>query len=399
MNYSDIFAQSNAIKQRIVSHRRKIHSFAETGFETAKTSLYIKSVLEELGVETKDVCKNGVCAFVHGKKDGKAFLVRSDIDALPVIEATGLDFASDNGCMHACGHDMHAAMLLGCAELLCKMKDEFSGTVALLFQPAEELLAGAKSIIDNGFDLTCFDGAMTLHVISPSDKKTGTVVLPKGGTDAPSADFFTVKIMGKGCHGSSPWLGTDPVSCACNIVTTLDTIRAREVSAYFPFTLTVASINAGSGYNVIPESAELCGSLRCYDENVRTFVKKRINEICAGICSAYGCKESITFESGCPSFVVDKELTDRFQNVLCETLGQENVFRAPEEQSYSLKGSEDFSYFSQVLPSFTAAIPAGFMENKTYSSQMHSPTVMFDEDALPVGCSVFTACTLDFLKN
>ena len=150
MNYSDIFAQSNAIKQRIVSHRRKIHSFAETGFETAKTSLYIKSVLEELGVETKDVCKNGVCAFVHGKKGGKAFLVRCDIDALPVREATGLDFASDNGCMHACGHDMHAAMLLGCAELLCKMKDEFSGTVALLFQPAEELLAGAKSIIDNG---------------------------------------------------------------------------------------------------------------------------------------------------------------------------------------------------------------------------------------------------------
>ena len=399
MDYSNIFAQSKAIKQRLVCHRRKIHSFAETGFETAKTSQYVKSVLEELGIETVDVCKNGVCGFVDGKGEGKSFLVRSDIDALPVKEETGLDFASSEGCMHACGHDLHAAMLLGCAELLCKFKDSFKGRAALVFQPAEELLAGAKSIIDNGFDLSGFDGAMTLHVISPSDKRTGTVVLPKGGADAPSADFFTIKIKGKGCHGSSPWLGKDPISCACNIVSSLDMIRSREVSAYFPFTLTVASINAGSGFNVIPQEAQLKGSLRCFDENVRSFVKQRIEEICKGISDSYGCEQSVKFESGCPVFMVNKDMTDRFETVLSETFGKDNVYRAPEEQSYSLKGSEDFSYFSQMLPSFTAAIPAGFCEDKEYTHQMHSQKVMFDEDALPVGCSVFTACTLDFLKN
>lgn len=399
MDYSNIFAQSKAIKQRLVCHRRKIHSFAETGFETAKTSQYVKSVLEELGIETVDVCKNGVCGFIDGKGEGKSFLVRSDIDALPVKEETGLDFASSEGCMHACGHDLHAAMLLGCAELLCKFKDSFKGRAALVFQPAEELLAGAKSIIDNGFDLSGFDGAMTLHVISPSDKRTGTVVLPKGGADAPSADFFTIKIKGKGCHGSSPWLGKDPISCACNIVSSLDMIRSREVSAYFPFTLTVASINAGSGFNVIPQEAQLKGSLRCFDENVRSFVKQRIEEICKGISDSYGCEQSVGFESGCPVFMVNKDMTDRFETVLSETFGKDNVYRAPEEQSYSLKGSEDFSYFSQMLPSFTAAIPAGFCEDKEYTHQMHSQKVMFDEDALPVGCSVFTACTLDFLKN
>ena len=279
MNYREIYNSSLEIKENLIKHRRIIHSFAETGFDTSKTAEYIKSVLEKLCVPTKQVCKNGLCGIIDGNKPGKTFLVRCDIDALPVREMTGLEFASKNGCMHACGHDMHAAMLLGCAELLCKYRESFSGTAVLLFQPAEELLIGAKSVIDNGFDLSEFDGAMTLHVISPSDKKTGAVVLPKGGAEAPSADFFKINVNGKGCHGSSPWLGIDPISCACSIVSCLEMIKAREVSAYFPFTLTVASINSGTGFNVIPENAQIKGSLRCYDEKTRKFVKSRMKEI------------------------------------------------------------------------------------------------------------------------
>lgn len=399
MNYREIYNSSLEIKENLIKHRRIIHSFAETGFDTSKTAEYIKSVLEKLCVPTKQVCKNGLCGIIDGNKPGKTFLVRCDIDALPVREITGLEFASKNGCMHACGHDMHAAMLLGCAELLCMYRESFSGTAVLLFQPAEELLIGAKSVIDNGFDLSEFDGAMTLHVISPSDKKTGAVVLPKGGAEAPSADFFKINVNGKGCHGSSPWLGIDPISCACSLVSCLDMIKAREVSAYFPFTLTVASINSGTGFNVIPENAQIKGSLRCYDEKTRKFVKSRMKEICQSTGLSFRCDVELEFESGCPVLNLDKKLIDSFENVLINALGQENVYRNANEDDISLKGSEDFAYFTSEIPSFTAAIPAGYREDKTYSSQMHSPNVMFDEDALPVGCGVYTCCTLEFLKG
>ena len=399
MNYNEIYTASLSLKEKLVRHRRTIHSFAETGFGTSKTAEYIKNVLTSLDIETHNVCENGVIGFVKANESDKAFLVRSDIDALPVKEDTGLSFASRNGCMHACGHDMHAAMLLGCAELLCKYKNQFFGKAALLFQPAEETLEGAYKVIQNGFDCKEYDGAMTLHVISPSDKETGNVVLPKGGADAPSADFFKVTIKGKGCHGSSPWLGTDPIYCACNVIASLDILKAREVSAYLPFTLTVASINSGTGFNVMPEKAEFCGSFRTFDEKVREYVKNRIQQICNSICEAYKCEYSVEYKSGCPSLYIDKELVQRFEKVLKNTIGESKVTVSDADNTTELKGSEDFAYFSREIKSFTAAIPAGYKKDEKYSSQMHSPKVMFDEDALAVGCSVFTACTLDFLKD
>lgn len=400
MNYSEIYPLAQQLSQRMIHHRRTLHSLAETGFDTVKSADYIQNTLNQLGIKAERVCENGVFAHI-GDNGAKSILLRCDIDALPVKEETGLDFSSENGCMHACGHDMHAAMLLGCAELLCKLKASLKGKATLLFQPAEELLQGANAVIKSGkLNLSEYGAAITLHVISPCNRQTGTVILPNGGIDAPSADFFKLTVEGAGCHGSSPWLGIDPISCICSMISGFDTIKAREVSTYKPFTLYTSSINAGKGFNVMPKKAEAMGSLRCFDENVRSFVKARMDEISRHIAKAYRCKAALDFSSGCPGFLIDKGLCDRFEKVLGDIFGKDRIFRESESSSTdTVKGSEDFSYFSSIIPCFTAAIPAGFEKDKAYTYQMHSPKVMFDENSLTVGCSVFSACALDFLQG
>lgn len=396
---NEIYGFAKSINQTLVNHRRTVHAYAETGFETVKTADYICKTLRSLGLKPNRICKNGIYADIGGESEGKSVLLRCDIDALPIPEKTSLPFKAENGSMHACGHDMHTAMLLGCAEILQKNISAIHGKATLLFQPAEEILMGADAVIKSELTIDKYDAAVTLHVISPSDKTTGNVIVPKGGVDAPSADFFTVTVKGSGCHGSSPWLGKNPISCACSIVTTLDGIKAREVNSDFPFNLVITSISSGDGFNVIPDIAKISGSSRCYDEETRSFVKKRIEEISDACCKAHRCDFEISYKSGCPSLIINKELTDFFEETLKKTLGEAHVFRICEETKNAIKGSEDFAYFSRKLPCFTVAIPAGFNGDEKYKFQMHSSGVLFDEDALPVGAAVYASCAIDFLNH
>lgn len=386
----------NEIQEKLISYRRYLHQNAETEFDTVNTSKYIYNTLCSLGVECRFLGANAVVGDIYGKKGGKTILLRADIDALPMVEETGLPYSCKNGNMHACGHDMHAAMLLGAAEVLHSMRNQLCGNIRLLFQPAEEILSGAKNAIDNGI-LDGIDYAMTLHVMTASEIPTGSVLISYDSPAAPSADFFEIKIIGKGCHGSSPSIGVDPISCACRIVTDSQHIRAYELGIHDKAVLTFGQIDGGNSANAIPDEVILKGSLRCFDEEVRTFYKKRFEEIIKGIAASFRCNCEIAYTSGCPSLVFDKVLLDKTVDNLSELLGKENVIRIKDTKSKT-QGSEDFAYISQKVPSVSVAIPAGTVSDG-YVYPLHSQKVTFDEAALEVGCNVFVYNAIKLLTS
>lgn len=391
-----ILSKTNQILNSLISHRRYLHENAETGFDTNNTAKYIYDTLCSIGVECSYICKNTVVGNIYGKKDGKTILLRADIDGLPISEETGDDFACKSGFMHACGHDMHAAMLLGAAQVLSQISEKINGNIRLLFQPAEEILSGAKHAIDNGV-LFGVDMAMTVHVMTASELQTGTVILSYDSPAAPSADFFEMKVSGKGCHGSSPSIGIDPITCACRIVTTLEHIKAYEIGIHDKAVLTFGQIIGGTSANAIPNEVILKGTLRCFDEQTRIFYKKRLEEISLGIASALRCDCKITYTSGCPSLINNLDLLEKTTSNLQDLLGKDRVTKILDSRS-KIQGSEDFAYISQAVPSVSVAIPAGNL-SEGYTEPLHNPKVTFDEKALEIGCSVFAYNALKLLSS
>ncbi|MBE6681198.1 MAG: amidohydrolase [Ruminococcaceae bacterium] len=391
-----ILRNSKELSQKLIEHRRFLHQNAEVGFDTIKTSKYIYDTLCTLGVECRFLGKNAVVGDIKGEKNGKTVLLRADIDALPITEQTGLSYACKLGNMHACGHDMHAAMLLGAAELLQSVKHDFCGNIRLLFQPAEEILSGAEMTIKNGV-LDGVDYAMTLHVMTASDIATGSILLSYDSPSAPSADFFEMKITGKGCHGSSPSIGIDPITCACRIVSDLQHIKAYELGIHDKAVLTFGQISGGNSANAIPDEVTLRGTLRCFDENTRAFYKQRFEEISQCIAKAFRCKCKIKYTSGCPSLINNQQLLARTAHNMTELLGEENVIKIKDTKS-KIQGSEDFAYISQAVPSVSVAIAAGSIKDG-FTLPLHNPKVTFDERALEVGCKVFAYNAIKLLTT
>ncbi|MBQ6898675.1 MAG: amidohydrolase [Clostridia bacterium] len=392
----EILEINNAVFDRTRHHRRFLHENAETGFDTEKTSKYIYDTLCSFGVECSYFGKNAVVGNIYGGNSGKTILLRADIDALPIKEETNLPYSCKSGNMHACGHDMHAAMLLGAAELLQSAKNKIFGNIRLLFQPAEEILSGAKAAIENNV-LNDVDMAMTLHVMTASNFPTGSVLLSYDTPSAPSADFFEIKISGKGCHGSSPSIGIDPISCACRIVNDLQHIKAYELGIHDKAVLTFGQISGGTGANAIPDNVFLKGTLRCFDEQVRKFYKRRFEEISTGIAEVFRCKSEINYTSCCPCLVNDRKILDKTSKYMADLLGEENVITIKDTKS-KIQGSEDFAYISQAVPSVSVAISAGSIKDG-YTLPLHNPKVTFDEGALEVGCKVFAYNAIKLLAT
>ncbi len=393
-----VLSIAESISDKIVSHRRKIHSFAEVGFETSKTSKYIFDTLTELGLECSFIGKNGVIANIKGKSGGKTIMLRADIDALPIEEKSGVPFSNKEGHMHACGHDMHTAMLLGAAEILVNMKDDISCSIKLLFQPAEEIISGAKSMIEEGvLENPKVDAAMTLHVLTSDIIEVGSVIMTKANPSAPSADFFEITIKGEGCHGSSPHTGIDPIPAACRIVTALDEIKTRELGIHEKLTLTIGSIICGDSANVIPEKAVIRGTMRgFYSEKVRGYIKSRMNDIINGISEAFRCGRSLEFTSGCPALLLDETLMARMGGNLRELLGENKVLEVTPSND-TVQGSEDFAYFSVKVPSVTLGISAGCGSSTGECIQLHNERLILDERCLSTGSAIFAYNALKLL--
>lgn len=406
MTGEEILQEAESYKKQLVNARRYLHSHPETGFDLTETVAFVKKELIAMGYEPKVCGKTGLTVLAGGKKEGKVFMIRGDMDALPISEEADVEFASKNGKMHACGHDMHTAMMLGAAKLLKNHEDEIEGIIKLDFQPSEETFEGANDMIQAGLlESPSVDAALMIHVMSKMSMEPGTVIVCDGGVSAPAADYFSIHIQGKGCHGSMPDNGIDPINVAAHIITALQEIHARELAISEEATLTFGSIHGGMAENVIPDTVELGGTIRTYNEEVREFLKNRMIEISKGIAATFRAEAEVIFKSGCPTLVNDSDLSACTVNYTKDLLGPSKAFTAGELNTLSgvkkqakSSGSEDFAYVSQKVPSIMLALAAGHPE-QGYCYPQHHPKVKFDESVLTIGSAVYAYTAMLWLKE
>ena len=406
MTTEQLLSEAQNLNDMLVKTRRKLHTRPEIGFDLEHTKAFVRSELEKMGYEPIDCGKAGLVALAGKKKPGKVFLLRADMDALPIKEEADVDFPSENeGKMHACGHDMHTAMLLGAAKLLKMHETEINGTIKLCFQPAEEIFEGSKDMIDAGLlKNPKVDAALMIHVMAGVPFPVGSVIVCDGGVSAPAADYFKINIQGKGCHGSMPQLGIDPITVAAHIITALQEIHARELAASDEAILTIGTIHAGVAENVIPDTAELGGTIRTYDEDVRKELKKRMEEISGGVAASFRASATVTFGSGCPTLLNDSSLSEATVNYSKELLGAGKAFSTAQIAAMSggkaskATGSEDFAYVSQCVPSIMLALAAGHPQDG-YLYPQHHPKVKFDEAVLPTGAALYTFNAMRWLEE
>ena len=406
MNADMLLQEAEQIRDHVLRERRALHQMPGTGFDIGDTLAYVRQELTEMELQPTDCGRAGLTALVGGKRPGRVFLLRADMDALPIQEEADVDFASQNGRMHACGHDLHTAMLLGAARLLKAHEDEIDGTVKLMFQPAEEIFEGSHDMIEAGLlEHPKVDAALMIHVMAGMPFPAGTVVVSAPGVSAPAADYFDIKVQGKGCHGSMPNTGVDPLTAAAHILIALQELHARELAMDDRAVLTIGTMNAGTAANVIPDAVSMGGSLRTFDEETRTFIKQRMTEIAEGTAKAFRAEAAVAFGSGCPTLVNDKELSLCCERYVKELLGRERTFSAAElnamgggAKSSKTAGSEDFAYVSQEVPSIMLALAAGQPE-KGYRYPQHHPMVRFDESVLAGGSAVYDYTAMRWLEE
>ena len=389
-----LLEQAIAMKDEIISYRRTIHNNPEVGTELPKTKAYVMDKLREFGYEPKEICESGIVATIEGSKSGKTFLLRADMDALPMAEATGLDFKSNNGSMHSCGHDMHTAMLLGAAKLLKQNQNEIEGTVKLVFQPDEEGFTGAKKMLAAGvLENPKVDAAMAMHVHSSTPSN---VVLCGLGTSIAGCNRFRIVVNGTGCHGAMPELGVDPINIAAHIYISLQEIIAREISATKPAVVTIGKFVGGEAPNIIPGEVVMEGTIRALDKEVGEFIFDRMKDIVESTAKMFRGEAKLIELSSVPPLTNDTELAKEVTSYVKDLVGEKAVclFEG------GGMGSEDFASYSYEVPSVYLMLGAGTkQENPLYGEPMHNEKVVFNEDILVTGAAMHTYCSIMWLKN
>lgn len=383
---------------RLIADRRYLHAHAETGFDLHDTYAYVWNQLMDMGLMPKSCGQCGIIADI-GTGD-RCVLLRADMDALAIREETEVPYASTNGCMHACGHDLHTAMLLEAARLLKAREKEWPGSIRLMFQPAEEPLLGAADMIENGLlaDVKPV-AAFMIHVLTNIDLPAGTVIVSAPGVSAPAAGMFEISIQGKGCHGAMPHTGVDPVTIAAHTVLNLQQIQTREISMTESCALTIGMLQAGDSANVIPDRAVLRGSLRAFDDETHQYLIQRVEEIAGGTATLFHGSAKTQMLGGAPTLVNDGALSDMALSALRKMLGEERVLLSSELGGDAKKssGSEDFAHVSHAVPSLMVALAAGCPQ-EGYGYPAHHPMVKFDEAALPIGAATYAQLALNALK-
>ena len=392
---SDIFKEAEFIKQELIENRRYLHMHPETGFDTVETASFVKKKLTEMGYEPVD-CGKGVVAIIGN--GAPTCMIRADMDALPMAEEADVEYRSDNGKMHACGHDMHTTMLLGAARILKKYESSLKGTIKLMFQPAEEIFCGSKNMIEAGvLEAPKVDMALMLHVMTSVPFKTGSVMVSAPGVSAPAADYFEIIVKGKGCHGAMPESGVDPLNAAAHILIALQEINAREIASVDRAVLTVTTMQTGTASNVIPDEVRMGGTLRAYDEDVREFMKKRTEEIASSVATAFRAQAEVVWSNGCKTLINDRKMSETAVEKLSELLGEDMVIDAAKQNMPKASGSEDFAYVSHEVPSLMLAVAAG-KKDEGYEYPLHHPKAKLDEDALVYGSAIYAFMAMELTK-
>ncbi len=383
---------------RAAADRRYLHARAETGFDLKDTFAYVWKQLTDMGLAPVKCGQCGILADIGKGEEG--VLLRADMDALPVREEADISFASGNGCMHACGHDLHTAMLLEAARILKAREETLRGCIRLMFQPAEELLLGAADMLQNGLlDGLKVRAAYMIHVLTNIDLPAGTAIVSAPGVSAPAAGMFEVRIQGKGCHGAMPHAGVDPIVIAAHTVLNLQQIQTREVSMTEPCVLTVGMLQAGETANVIPDCAVLRGSLRAFDDETQQHLIRRVKEIAEGTAAIFLGNAQVRMLGVAPTLLNDGRLSGMAYAALKELLGQDRVLLADELGGDAKKssGSEDFANVSHAVPSLMIALTAG-NPSEGYAFPAHHPRAAFDEAVLPAGAAVYAFLAMKTLE-
>ncbi len=394
-----VLQKAENIKVELIEDYKYLHKCPGIGFDIRETYEYVKSRLLEMGYNPEKCGKAGIMVDI-GNGDGKTILLRADMDGLGIKEEADVEFASNNGRMHACGHDMHTTMLLGAARILKDYECMINGRIRLMFQPAEEILEGAKDMIESGvLENPKVDAGIMIHVMVALPFECGTVIVSSPGIGAPAADYFSININGVGGHGASPDKCVDPLNIAAHTLLALQNINARELPAGEKATITIASISSGDAYNIIPDKVIMRGTMRTYDENVRSSVKNRIVEIVENTAKTFNGSGDVTFDRGCPTLVNDKNLSCHIEKTMIELFDNKKVFTTKalsNGKASGSSGSEDFAYISHKIPTIMLGLVAGQYE-KGYEYNLHHPKVKFDLDALAYGSAVYAGAALSLL--
>jgi amidohydrolase len=395
--FTGLLDAARALQPRTVSLRRQLHKHPELGLDLPKTQAAVQHALEGFGlqVSTGKSCTS-VTAVLNGEQPGPTVLLRGDMDALPLQESSDLAFSSEvDGMMHACGHDTHTAMLVSAARLLQSRKAALSGRVVFMFQPGEEGEHGARHMLEEGVleaGGRPVEQAFALHITSTAPSG---VVMCRPGPMMASADAWTVTVTGKGGHGAMPDRAVDPVPAAAAMVGALQTMVTRRFSVFDPAVLTVGRITAGTTSNIIPETAELQGTVRTLSDEARALVQAEIPKVCENIAAAYSCKSTFRIDTGYPSTHNDASVAPRVLDLASTVLGEKNSMAMPEP----LMAAEDFSYVLQQVPgalAFLGACPPGTTPEE--AAPNHSNRVHFDESAFAHGVALYAAFALDALR-
>lgn len=389
MNY---YERALELKDETIANRRHIHKNAETGLDIPKTKAYVMEKLTEYGLEPKD-CGYGVTATLG--KGGKVLLLRADMDALPMPEESGEEFACPTGKeAHTCGHDFHVAMLLTAAKMLKEKEDTLEGTIKFMFQPAEETFEGSKNMIENGIlENPPVDAALAYHV-SPGKMPIGLFMYNDKDTMMYSVDGFKITIHGKGSHGAYPHVGVDPINIGVHIHLALQELIARESDPTHSCVLTIGQFAGGTAANIIPETAVLQGTIRTNKPEARELLVRRMKEVAEKTAAVYNGTVDIEMISEVPPLICNPKLTDEVVGYMQE-LGIPGLTPYP---GISASASEDFAVIAEKVPSTFMYLSAGYLDERG-QYPAHHPKAQFNEDVCPIGAACLAHCASQWLKN
>jgi hippurate hydrolase len=389
-------AEADEAQPGTVALRRAIHAEPELGLDCPRTTEKLKASLVGLPLAFRDSkATSGFIARLDGARPGRTVLLRGDMDALPIHEDTGLDFASATpGHMHACGHDSHSAMLASAARILCARRDAITGTILFMFQPGEEGMHGAREMIAEGLlDDPAPDAAFALHVFP---NMPGGVIACRSGALLASADTLSATIRGKGGHAAMPHQGIDPVPIACEAVLALQSYIARRTTFTDPAVLSITRIAGGSAHNVIPDEVELLGTMRTLSPGTRTATREAFERIVAKVAEAHGATAEARVDEGYPPTLNDPRAVALVRDIASEQFGEAGYFEIPAP----IMGAEDFSYVLQQVPGAMAILGVAPPGGDPFArAPIHNAKMMVDEAMLPRGVAMHCAFAVRFLER
>ncbi len=371
-------------KEEFIAVRQHLHAHPELSYQEFETSLFVQNKLTEFGIPYSVIANTGVVGIIEGKNPSASTIaLRADMDALPISEENEISYKSTvPGVMHACGHDVHTTCLLGAAKVLQQIKDEWEGTVKLIFQPGEEKNPGGASLMirDGVLKNPSPQGIIAMHV--HPGLAIGKLSFRKGTVMA-SADELYITIKGKGGHAAAPHLTTDTILVASHLIISLQQIISRNNNPFNPSVLSITSVQGGNTTNVIPSEVKIMGTLRCMNEAWRFKAHELIRKQVEGICQTMGAEASLTIDVGYPTVFNNPELTADVWQLAEEYMGKQNV-----EETEMRMGAEDFGYYAQHIPACFYRVGVMNLE-KGITSGVHTPTFNIDEDAIETGIGMF----------